>query len=80
MSTGGSNFIKNTDMVGKISRELSYSRTLYSDQHVKDHKRKVLLNLQKLGYVPNNIELNQTVFNTYVISRYDFFESEGLLK
>ena len=60
MSTGGSNFIKNkiTDMVGEISRELSYSRTLYSDQPVKDHKRKVLLNLQKLGYVPNNIELN----------------------
>ena len=82
VSTGRSNFIKNkiADMVGEISRELSYSRTLYSDQPVKDHKRKVLLNLQKLGYVPNNIELNQTVFNMYVIPRYDFFEAEGLLK
>jgi hypothetical protein len=38
------------------------------------------MNLQKLGYVPNNIELNQSVFNMYVIPRYDFFEAEGLLK
>ena len=67
-------------MAGEISRELSYSRTLYSQHPVKDRKKIVLMNLQKSGYVPNNIELNQSVFNTYVIPRYDFFEAEGLLK
>jgi hypothetical protein len=82
VSTDRGNFIKNkiADMAGEISRELSYSRTLYSQQPVKDRKKKVLMNLQKLGYVPNNIELNQSVFNTYVIPRYDFFEAKGLLK
>lgn len=68
------------DMVGEISRELSYSRTLYSQQPVKDHKKRIIMNLQKLGYVPHNIELNQSVFNTYVIPRYDYFESKGLLE
>jgi SAM-dependent methyltransferase len=68
-----------TDMVGEISRELSHSRTLFSKQPVKNHKKKLLINLQKLGYIPNNIELSQHTFNTYVIPRYEYFESNGLL-
>jgi hypothetical protein len=66
-------------MAGAISRELSYSRTLYSPQPIKEHKKKILNKLQNLGYVPKNIELNQVSFDKYVISRYDFFKSEGLL-
>jgi SAM-dependent methyltransferase len=81
-STDHDNVIKNkiATMVGEISHELSYSRTLYSQQPIKEHTRKVLVNLQKLGYVPNNIDLTRSVFNTYVIPRYDYFKSKGLLE
>lgn len=80
-SNGRCVIIKNkiSNMVGDISRELSYSRTLYSHQPIKDRKKIMMLKLQQLGYIPDNIELNQSVFNIYVIPRYDFFESNGLL-
>jgi SAM-dependent methyltransferase len=65
-------------MVGEISHSLSYSRTLYSIQPIKEHKKNTLAKLQKLGYVPENIDLNQNAFNTYVIPRYDFFDKKGL--
>jgi SAM-dependent methyltransferase len=79
--TGQEDFVnsKIINMAGAISRELSYSRTLYSPQPIKEHKKKILNKLQNLGYVPKNIELNQVSFDKYVISRYDFFKSEGLL-
>ena len=66
-------------MINEISRELSVSRNLFSQQPIKKNKLNVLLKLQKLGYIPNNIELNQKVFDLYVIPRYDFFKSKDLL-
>ena len=67
------------NMINEISRELSVSRNLFSQQPIKKNKINVLLKLQKLGYIPNNIELNQKVFDLYVIPRYDFFKSKDLL-
>ncbi len=67
------------NMINEISKELSLSRTLFSQHPIKKNKLNVLLTLQKLGYIPDNIELNQKVFDLYVIPRYDFFKSKDLL-
>ena len=65
-------------MINEINKELSYTRTLKTSQPVKEHKKKFMINLKKLGYIPN-VELNHYAFNTYVIPRYDYFVSMGLI-
>ena len=65
-------------MINEINKELSSTRTLTTSQPVKEHKKKFMINLQKLGYIPD-VELNHDTFNTYVIPRYDYFVSKGLI-
>ena len=65
-------------MIKEINKELSSTRTLTTSQPVKEHKKKFMINLQKLGYIPD-VELNHDTFNTYVIPRYDYFVSKGLI-
>ena len=75
------NILKNKicNMIGAISNELSSTRTLFSQQPIKKNRYDILFKLQKSGYIPNNIKLNQNTFNIYVIPRYDFFKSKGLI-
>lgn len=65
-------------MIKEINKELSSTRTLTTSQPIKEHKKKFMINLQKLGYIPD-VELNHDAFNTYVIPRYDYFVSKGLI-
>lgn len=65
------------EMINEISQELSHYRTLYSEQPVKDHKKNVMFQLQKDGYIPKNAELNQKTFDIYIIPRYDYFDQKG---
>lgn len=67
-------------MCGQISKALSQWRTLYSNQPVKEHKRKLLKKLQLAGYIPANVKLNQNTFNLYVIPRYEWFVSQKLIE
>jgi ubiquinone/menaquinone biosynthesis C-methylase UbiE len=71
--------LKIIDMIKNISDELSIHRTMYSNQPVKAHKKDTLIKLQQLGYIPKDIILDQTVFDTYVVPRYDFFKEKGLI-
>jgi 2-polyprenyl-3-methyl-5-hydroxy-6-metoxy-1,4-benzoquinol methylase len=67
-------------MVQKISKTLSSRRTLYSVQPVKDYKKTMMKVLQKKGFIPKNIELNQRVFDIFIIPRYDWFISQKLIE
>ena len=64
-------------MVGEISKELSNKKTLFSEQSVKPHKKNDMIHLQKDGYIPKNIELNQKSFDIYVIPKYEYFDKLG---
>lgn len=75
----GDHKLKIADMAGEISRTLSYHRTLFSPQPVKEHKRKLMLELQKKGFIPHDANINQETFNTFIIPRYDWFVAEGHL-
>lgn len=67
------------DMVGEINKTLSYTRTLFSDQPIKGHKKNMLKELQKKGYLPKHIKLSQRTFDTYIIPKYDWFLEQGLI-
>jgi len=72
--------LKIINMSKEINNELSKNRNLYSDQPVKSIKKKCMINLQKLGYIPDNAELTFNTFNIYVIPRYDYFIKQGLIE
>jgi ubiquinone/menaquinone biosynthesis C-methylase UbiE len=67
-------------MIGEISKELSYSRTLFSEQPVKTNKKNIMVKLQRDGFIPSGIELNQNTFDTYIIPKYSYFEINGYFK
>lgn len=67
-------------MVQKINKTLSSRRTLYSVQPVKEYKKNLMKRLQSYGYIPKNIELNQKVFDIFIIPRYDWFVSKKLIE
>jgi hypothetical protein len=64
-------------MVGEISFTLSNNRNLYSEQPINDKKKEVLTKLQKNNLVPLNIELNQKIFDIYVIPKYKYYKNLG---
>lgn len=67
------------DMIGDISYELSYSRTLFSKQPISNNNKNILLKIYNLGYIPKNTELDQDAFNKYVIPRYNYFVINGII-
>lgn len=67
------------EMVGDISHELSYSRTLFSKQPISNNNKNILIKIYDLGYIPKNTELDQDAFNKYVIPRYNYFIINGII-
>ena len=64
-------------MIGEISKELSYNRTLFSEQPVKTHRKNVMIRLQNDGFIPSDASLNQKTFNIFIIPRYEYFKAHG---
>jgi ubiquinone/menaquinone biosynthesis C-methylase UbiE len=67
-------------MVQKINKTLSVRRTLHSTQPVKAYKKNMMKKLQKNGFIPKNIQLNQRVFDIFIIPRYDWFVSQNMIE
>jgi SAM-dependent methyltransferase len=69
--------LKIIKMINEITQELSKRRTLFSEQPVKNHKKKCMLKLQRDGFIPERIELNQKTFDIYIIPKYEYFNNLG---
>ena len=39
-----------------------------------------MADLQSKGFIPDGISLNQDTYNTFILPRYEWFVSEGLIE
>lgn len=62
-----------------ISKALSSSRNLSSDQPLKQYSKDIIKTLIKMGDIPSNMPLTRTTYNNYVVGNYDALVKRGIL-
>lgn len=66
-------------MSKSISKTLSSSRNLASDQPLKKHSKEIVKTLKELGEVPDDAPYTRKTYNTYVVGSYDTLVERGIL-